>query len=208
VIGRFKPHVDYLIDDVNISRRHAIFQFDAERTLWTVMDNRSLNGIIINGNMITPEVPFSLSDGDEVSIGRNCGYEWVFRFPNIACNMNSHKNQMPIIKNETSFNNKNVASVKRLHILEEYENTQRIVNEKSKKRNTNLKGTIRNLMQEKENAISNSQCSVATCAIDYFENISSMEEENISTVEVNSLHEPRCLRKHSKTDDKNSIVLK
>ena len=52
-------------DDPTVSRRHAVVQREREST--TVVDDRSLNGVFVNGERREARV---LADGDELLIGR------------------------------------------------------------------------------------------------------------------------------------------
>ncbi|XP_002741316.1 E3 ubiquitin-protein ligase RNF8-like [Saccoglossus kowalevskii] len=65
-----------------ISRKHAIFQ-DNDNT-WTVVDNKSINGIFINGKKIKPLKPHQVKENDIVQIGKKPNEktppEFVFKF--------------------------------------------------------------------------------------------------------------------------------
>ncbi|MCC5948394.1 MAG: FHA domain-containing protein [Nitriliruptoraceae bacterium] len=63
-IGRH-PDADIFLDDVTVSRRHAVLQA-GERGL-TVVDNGSLNGSYVNGERVDERL---LGTGDELQIGR------------------------------------------------------------------------------------------------------------------------------------------
>lgn len=51
-----------------ISRKHAVFKQNDDRQ-WTLTDNKSLNGVWVNGNRITPGQPCLLQQGDSVRLG-------------------------------------------------------------------------------------------------------------------------------------------
>ncbi len=68
-IGR-SAAADIRLDDATVSRRHALVVNDEERGL-RVLDDRSLNGICLNGERIEWG---ELSDGDELQVGRYCLY--------------------------------------------------------------------------------------------------------------------------------------
>ena len=71
-IGRsLAAHVRF--DDPTVSRRHAVVHREGERV--RLLDDRSLNGVFVNGERVTGKV---LSDGDVVTLGRN---ELVFEAP-------------------------------------------------------------------------------------------------------------------------------
>lgn len=59
------PDSDIFLDDVTVSRRHAVFERVAET--FTVSDAGSLNGTYVNRDRIDT---VALTDGDEVQIGK------------------------------------------------------------------------------------------------------------------------------------------
>jgi len=63
-IGRH-PEAHILLDDVTVSRRHALVTMVDEHTVLT--DQASLNGTYVTGERVDSHV---LSDGDEIQIGR------------------------------------------------------------------------------------------------------------------------------------------
>lgn len=63
-IGRH-PDADIFLDDVTVSRRHAVLA-SGERGI-TLTDNGSLNGSYVNGDRVDERL---LGTGDEVQIGR------------------------------------------------------------------------------------------------------------------------------------------
>jgi len=69
VIGR-SPECGVFLDDVTVSRRHAVFTQDGER--WRLEDQGSLNGTFVNRQRVDTAV---LSDGDEIQIGK---YRFTF----------------------------------------------------------------------------------------------------------------------------------
>jgi pSer/pThr/pTyr-binding forkhead associated (FHA) protein len=64
-VGR-ETDTDVLLDDVSVSRRHAVFTRTASGRV-TVRDLNSLNGTYVNGSRVD-EV--ALRTGDEVQIGK------------------------------------------------------------------------------------------------------------------------------------------
>ncbi len=64
-IGR-SATADVRLDDPSVSRRHALIVWEAGEAL-RVLDDRSLNGILLNGE---PVEWGTLADGDELAIGR------------------------------------------------------------------------------------------------------------------------------------------
>lgn len=64
VAGRH-PEADVFLDDVTVSRRHAVFQFNAGS--FELTDTGSLNGTYVNSDRVDSAV---LKDGDEVRIGK------------------------------------------------------------------------------------------------------------------------------------------
>jgi pSer/pThr/pTyr-binding forkhead associated (FHA) protein len=63
-LGR-SPAADIVLDDASVSRRHAVVARRGENTV--ILDNRSLNGVRVNGERVGEAV---LRDGDAVAIGR------------------------------------------------------------------------------------------------------------------------------------------
>ena len=67
VLGRSKVRADYVIsDDRTIGRVHAIIVSSSAGC--KITDNDSLNKTLVNGNALTPNEPYSLKDGDIISI--------------------------------------------------------------------------------------------------------------------------------------------
>ena len=64
-IGR-SPTADLRIDDPSVSRRHALVVAEPGKIL-RVLDDRSLNGVLVNGNAVEWG---PLRDGDQLTIGR------------------------------------------------------------------------------------------------------------------------------------------
>jgi pSer/pThr/pTyr-binding forkhead associated (FHA) protein len=60
---------DIRFDDATVSRRHALVVDQAEGV--RVLDDRSLNGIYVNGNRVEWS---PLADGDEIMVGRHTLY--------------------------------------------------------------------------------------------------------------------------------------
>jgi pSer/pThr/pTyr-binding forkhead associated (FHA) protein len=63
-IGR-SPDCGIFLDDVTVSRKHAVFAKDGER--WRLEDQGSLNGTFVNRERVETA---ELSDGDELQIGK------------------------------------------------------------------------------------------------------------------------------------------
>jgi hypothetical protein len=63
-IGR-SPECGIFLDDVTVSRKHAVFTRDGER--WRLEDQGSLNGTFVNRERVDSA---ALSDGDELQIGK------------------------------------------------------------------------------------------------------------------------------------------
>jgi hypothetical protein len=63
-IGR-SPECQIFLDDVTVSRKHAVFTRDGER--WKLEDQGSLNGTFLNRDRVDTA---ELSDGDELQIGK------------------------------------------------------------------------------------------------------------------------------------------
>jgi len=66
VIAGRHPEVDIFLDDVTVSRRHAVFSRQGNRFL--VRDLGSLNGTYFDGQRIDAE--HELTDGAEVQVGK------------------------------------------------------------------------------------------------------------------------------------------
>jgi len=64
-IGR-SVTADVRLDDPSVSRRHALIVSEDGEAL-RVLDDRSLNGVFVNGNLVEWG---KLADGDELAIGR------------------------------------------------------------------------------------------------------------------------------------------
>lgn len=64
-IGR-SVTADVQLDDPSVSRRHALIVSEPDESL-RVLDDRSLNGVFVNGDLIEWG---KLADGDELAIGR------------------------------------------------------------------------------------------------------------------------------------------
>jgi pSer/pThr/pTyr-binding forkhead associated (FHA) protein len=63
-IGR-SPECSIFLDDVTVSRKHAVFSQDGER--WRLEDQGSLNGTFVNRERVETA---ELDDGDELQIGK------------------------------------------------------------------------------------------------------------------------------------------
>lgn len=67
-VGREKGQVDVLINDATVSRKHLLISTYGDK--FTVTDQGSTVGTVINGETLEPGVPYYLSDGDKISIGK------------------------------------------------------------------------------------------------------------------------------------------
>ena len=63
-IGR-SLSADLRFEDPTVSRRHAVLVAEADGV--RVLDDRSLNGVFVNGERVVSQ---TLGDGDEIVIGR------------------------------------------------------------------------------------------------------------------------------------------
>jgi hypothetical protein len=63
-IGR-SPECQIFLDDVTVSRKHAVFSRDGDR--WKLEDQGSLNGTFVNRDRVEAA---DLQDGDELQIGK------------------------------------------------------------------------------------------------------------------------------------------
>ena len=66
VLGRSRD-ADIVVDDANVSRRHA--EIRPSGGSWTVRDLGSTNGIKVNGRRVDPNRPQSLKAGDVIELG-------------------------------------------------------------------------------------------------------------------------------------------
>ena len=64
LIGR-SPDCDIFLDDVTVSRKHAVLSRDGNA--WLIEDQGSLNGTFVNRRRVESGI---LEDGDEVQIGK------------------------------------------------------------------------------------------------------------------------------------------
>jgi FHA domain len=64
-IGR-SVAADIRLDDPSVSRRHALVVCEEPETM-RVLDDRSLNGVFLNGEMVEWA---AMEDGDELTVGR------------------------------------------------------------------------------------------------------------------------------------------
>ena len=53
-----------------VSRRHAYITWDSSSNSFTIADNESTNGTILNGRSLTPHQSYSLKRGDRLEFGR------------------------------------------------------------------------------------------------------------------------------------------
>jgi pSer/pThr/pTyr-binding forkhead associated (FHA) protein len=64
IIGR-SPESDVLLDDITVSRKHALLKKDENE--YRLIDSGSLNGSYLNGNIVDEAF---LSNGDRIQIGK------------------------------------------------------------------------------------------------------------------------------------------
>ena len=64
IIGR-SPESDVLLDDITVSRKHALLKKDGDD--YRLLDAGSLNGSYLNGNIVEEAI---LSNGDRIQIGK------------------------------------------------------------------------------------------------------------------------------------------
>jgi pSer/pThr/pTyr-binding forkhead associated (FHA) protein len=53
-----------------VSRLHAYITWDNNRNSFTIVDDNSTNGTILNGQPLTPQKPYPLHSGDRLEFGR------------------------------------------------------------------------------------------------------------------------------------------
>ncbi|XP_041354373.1 E3 ubiquitin-protein ligase RNF8-like [Gigantopelta aegis] len=66
-IGR-SPEVTHCLLSVMISRCHCILNKNPDSS-WTITDNKSLNGVFVNGEKLVAQEPHKLSEGDTIQLG-------------------------------------------------------------------------------------------------------------------------------------------
>ena len=66
VLGRSRE-CDIVLDDANVSRRHA--EVRPSGGSWIVRDLGSTNGVKVNGRRLDPSRPQSLAPGDAIELG-------------------------------------------------------------------------------------------------------------------------------------------
>lgn len=66
------PEIDLtgIPNDQVISRPHARISWDPTYATYTIIDSNSRNGTFINGQPLTPGVPYQLVDGDTLQLGK------------------------------------------------------------------------------------------------------------------------------------------
>jgi len=76
LVGR---HVDAdcLVNDLGVSRRHFVFKFS--NNTWNVTDQKSFNGLKVNGEDLKAHEPTELKDGDLIEIKDQ--FAWKLEFP-------------------------------------------------------------------------------------------------------------------------------
>jgi pSer/pThr/pTyr-binding forkhead associated (FHA) protein len=65
-IGRSQES-EVFLDDVTVSRKHAVISFVAEESLFEIADSSSLNGTYINSESIERK---KLLSGDQIQVGK------------------------------------------------------------------------------------------------------------------------------------------
>ena len=68
VVGRDRGQVDVLLNDATVSRKHLLIGTYENKL--TATDQGSTVGTIINGETLEPGIPYYLSEGDKVTIGK------------------------------------------------------------------------------------------------------------------------------------------
>lgn len=53
-----------------VSRKHAKIYYDNQSNQWMIIDLGSTNGTKVNNNMLNPQTPNPLKDGDEITLAR------------------------------------------------------------------------------------------------------------------------------------------
>jgi pSer/pThr/pTyr-binding forkhead associated (FHA) protein len=75
MLGRASSDDVLLNHDTSTSRHHALLKHEDGH--YVIYDQRSTNGVFVNGQKLVQDVGCTLEDGDHISIGN---YELIFRF--------------------------------------------------------------------------------------------------------------------------------
>ena len=76
-IGRH-PDVQLHLADISVSRKHACLKYCKDN--WMILDNRSSNGVMLNGNLITPGIYTDVKQDDRIVIITTSNMlEWKLR---------------------------------------------------------------------------------------------------------------------------------
>ena len=73
-LGRAGSDDILLNQDTSTSRHHALLEYSNDH--YVISDQRSTNGVLVNGQKLADETRYTLKDGDRITIGN---YELVFR---------------------------------------------------------------------------------------------------------------------------------
>ena len=68
MIGASESEADFVLNDPQISRRHLLIRVNAG--LFSLIDQNSSNGTVLNSNPVGPGKPVRLKNLDEIQLGR------------------------------------------------------------------------------------------------------------------------------------------
>ncbi|KAL8590356.1 hypothetical protein ACOMHN_006472 [Nucella lapillus] len=169
-IGR-SSDVTYTILSNTISRCHAIIEKQGDN-IWTITDNKSLNGISVNNTPLKPLQPYTLREGDVVQLGitkdADSPAEFVYRFffslklrrepkaskqQNSASGSSSAKHLLTVPDQNAGRSRKRKGQAAAEDEDEEEEEDEDKIPQENKRLKTNLEGQLQALsrrLQEKE----------------------------------------------------------
>jgi len=113
-IGRDPQANDYILDSKEkkcmISRNHATFKFQSEK--WYLVDNRSTNGVYVNGKRLASQTPYMLSPGDIIIFGiHEKESEFTYKFE--ADDLTSKEELLTIQEQKQKEREESISSLKR-----------------------------------------------------------------------------------------------
>ncbi|KAF4674527.1 hypothetical protein FOL47_009052 [Perkinsus chesapeaki] len=86
IVGRVSDQCDVVLaSDVRkgmLSRRHACLQRRNNSGEWVIKELRTVNGVLVDGNILEPDVEYPLNDGDIITFGKKLvcrEFEYQFR---------------------------------------------------------------------------------------------------------------------------------
>jgi pSer/pThr/pTyr-binding forkhead associated (FHA) protein len=68
VVGTSETEADFVLNDPQVSRRHLLIRVNGG--LFSLIDQNSSNGTVLNANPVSPGKPVRLKHLDEIALGR------------------------------------------------------------------------------------------------------------------------------------------